>query len=157
MTRTLVLTIVAVLSAAGPRTARADDEKLPGFLEGKPKTLEKGDDEVRKLLKERYNAALSEVQARYEQYLAGKYTLDALYDAGGRLLKSELELCTKPAERVAVRQKYLEMTKDAEKVAAARFDAGRIDLAEMEFTRYQRLDAEIQLLKEKKAAEAKPK
>jgi hypothetical protein len=156
MTRTLILAALAVLGAAAVGRA-ADDDKLPAVLDNKPLEPAKGDDEERKLLKERYNAALRELQARFHVFEAGMGALETLFDAAKRVLDSELELCLKPAERVGVREKYLELARAVEKIQQARFDAGRAGVADVEQARYLRLDAELQLLRAKKAADARPK
>src|SRR5262249_134505 len=117
----------------------------------------KGDDELRKLLKARYNAALRETKGRFMQFLAGKTTPELLADGGRRLLRAELELCDKPADRVKVREKFLTLAKEVERIQRERYDAGRIDEPDMAQAEHQRLDAEIELLREKKAAEANRK
>jgi hypothetical protein len=156
MTRTLILAALVLLGAAAVGRA-ADEDKLPAVLDNKPLEPAKGDDEERKLLKERYNAALRELQSRFLIFEAGKGTLETLSDAAKRVLDSELELCVKPAERIGVREKYLELARVAEKVQQARRDAGNASIADLEQARYFRIDAELKLLREKKAAEAKPK
>jgi hypothetical protein len=159
MSRTTILAALALLGGLAPSAARADDDdvKLPAVLEGKPLEAAKGDDELRKLLKARYNAALQETKGRFMQLLAGKATSETLADCGRRLLRSELELCDKPADRVKVREKWLTLAKEVERVQKLRYDAGRIDVAEMAQAEFNRLDAEIELLREKKAAETKSK
>jgi hypothetical protein len=157
MTRFLMLAALALLTATTAGRAARDEDKLPAVLENKPLEPAKGDDEERKLLKERYNAALAELRARYQRFEAGNDTLDALFDAARRVLDSELELCGKAAERVAVREKYLELAREVEKIQQARVDAGRAGAQDLEQARYLRIDAQLQLLRAKKAAEAKPK
>jgi hypothetical protein len=147
--------ILAVLCCAlgVPSPAAEPEEKEPALLKAKPLEPAKGDDELRKLQKERYNAALKEVQLRYEYVKAGKaLALDVIADASRRLLDAELDLAEKPADRVAVYEKQLEFAKDVEKIIEARAAAGFRDFsaADVEQARYARLTAEVNLLRAKK-------
>jgi hypothetical protein len=152
----LVLAGFCGLALLAPR-AVAEDDKTPAVLDAKPMEPTKGDDELHKLLKERYNAALEEVQVRYKQILAGTSNLDELARAGRRLLHARLELCEKAPERVPVYEQQLELARMVEKIQKARHDAGQVSVADWDHARYERLDLEIQLLHAKKAAGAKPK
>src|SRR5713101_8283617 len=94
--RWLIPLAVAALAAGLPRPTTAEppagDEKKPhSIIDGKPLEPEAGDD-LRKLLKELYNAALDMGWARFQEYEAGRGTLDILLEAGRYLLRAELEL-----------------------------------------------------------------
>jgi hypothetical protein len=153
---------MAILAVGPPRpaaaAARADDEvSLPALFDAKPLESATGDDDLRKLLKERYNAAVDMGRARFQEYVAGRGTLDILLEAGRYVLRAEVELNDKPADQVRVREKYLELTKEIEKINNARFQAGQLSLADKEQAHYVRVDAEIQLLKAKRKAKETPK
>jgi hypothetical protein len=141
----------AVPSFAAPPAE--PEETLPALLKAEPLKTAPGDDELRKLQKERYNAALKELHLRNELIAAGKDTpLDGIYDAAGRLLDAELDLAQTPAERVAVRQKQLGLSKEVEATTKHFSEAGnsKVSPADVEKARYARLTAEIKLLRAKK-------
>jgi hypothetical protein len=141
----------AVPSFAAPPAE--PEETLPALLKAKPLETARGDDELRKLQKERYNAALKELQLRGEVIAAGKDTpLDGIYDSAGRLLDAELDLAETPAERVAVRQKQVGLSKEVEATTKHFYEAGnsKVAPADVEKARYARLTAEINLLRARK-------
>ena len=112
-------------------------------------------DHLRKLLKERYNAALAAATVRFMEFLAGRSTLnEGLYRAARRLLDAEMDLSDKPADRIKVREKFLALAKDLEEIERGRHQAGRTSPAEYETARYFRLTAEVDLLKAKRRLEA---
>lgn len=133
-----------------------DELRLPASFPWKARQPTASEDELRKLLIARYNSALKELEVRFMQFLAGRGSLDFMLSVTRRLTECELELCDKPADQIAVRQKLIEITKDVEKINQQRWESGRAGLEDVEFSRYWRLDAEIQLLRAKrKMAEAK--
>src|SRR5262249_20172181 len=149
----VVPAIACVLAlAVRPTTGQppaSPEEKLPAILTPEPMKAAPGDDELRKLLIARYNAAVAEMQARYREFLAGRSSLDSMIEPARHLMDSQLEVTEKPADQIAVREKYLELMKGFEKLQQARFEAARIPTSEVESARYLRLDAEVQLLKAK--------
>jgi hypothetical protein len=113
------------------------------------------DDEMRKLLIERFQTARDVVNARFTVYLVGSggggysplvYLLDALH----QLVASRLELVEKPEEEIAVLEDWVKATKEFEKITKANLDAGKTDVTQGFKSHYDRLDAEIQLLKAKR-------
>jgi hypothetical protein len=153
----MVLAAVCGVALLRP-LALAEEDKLTSILDASPMQPAKGDDELHKLLKERYNAALDEVQVRLKQFRdvrAGN--LNDLGQAARRLLDARLELCANAAERVPVYEQHLEMARTVEKIQKARYDTGQASAADWHQARFQRLDVEIQLLRAKKAADTKPK
>ena len=154
MSRWVAVLLVST-ALAGPafgQTGREPDpaaEALPAFLKREPLKPAEGDTALRKLQKERFNAALAETRARYEEFLAGKGTQDTLVSSVHRLSLAELDLTDKPAERVAILERVVAMYKDADQVAEVRYQAGRISVADRQEARYQYLNAQIELLREK--------
>jgi adenosylhomocysteine nucleosidase len=153
--RPIVLGVLAlawtVLSQAAPPDE--PEEKVLALLKAKPLDPAKGDDELRKLQKERYNTALKELQLRNALITAGRSNpLDGLFDAAGLLLEAELDLAETPAERVAVREKQVELLKEVEKTTRRYADTGsvRVTPADVERVRSARLAAEINLLRARK-------
>jgi hypothetical protein len=156
-----VLFFVAIIGGllaampAGGVADQADEEKVSKLIVPLKK-IEKGDDELRRLLKERYNEAASELQARYKEFIAGRGDLDSLYEANRSLLESGLELTDKPEEKIALLAQRVGQAREIEQVNQGRYDAGRIPVQTLNRCRYLRLDAEIQLLRAKRAlAESK--
>jgi hypothetical protein len=111
------------------------------------------DDELRKLLKARYNEALAEVEGVTRMYQSARASFDSFAGARKRLLQAGLELCDTPADKVALLTQFVEHTKAVEKIAQARFEAARDPDSALHRFRYQRLDAEIQLLRARREAE----
>ena len=132
------------------------EEKVPTLLTAKPLKVDPKDDELRKLLKARYNEALAEAKGYYEFEklpVDRIINFDDLYGRWQRLVQAGLELCDKPAEKVTLLTQYVELTKDLEKAEQKRFDAGRVPEYALHRARYQRLDAEVQLLRAKREAD----
>jgi len=159
MLLTLLLTLVANSPARAPhppRLVRNPPKKPPALLTAKPLQDDPKDDELRKLLKARYNEALGEAKAYHEFGKLGVDTiinLDDLYGRWQRLVQARLELCDKPTEKVELLSQYVELTKELEKADQSRLDAHRIPKYELHRARYQRLDAEVQLLRAKREAD----
>jgi hypothetical protein len=127
--------------------------ELPALLKAKPLQEDPKDDELRKLLKARYNEAVAETSIVYVQYVRINGRLDSFIEATQRLLKAGLELHENPTEQVKLLNQYMELTKDAEKAAKLRNDSGQAHPSELPRARYYRLDAEIQLLRAKRQAD----
>ncbi len=134
--------------------------KYPPPLSANPLKEEPDDGPERKLLKARYNAAVGELKDYYEfAALANKhgisrlYTPDGLYGPWKRLVQAGLELYDKPADKLVLLTQYLEITKEVEKDAQAQYDAGRTRIGDLHRARYERLDAEIRLLRAKREAD----
>jgi len=136
--------------------AAFDDVVFPNFLKRDPYKQNLKDDELQKLLKERFNSALTGAQARYQEYLAGRGTIDVLSDSLKTMLNAQLEL-TEGKEQLKVREAFAEAAEDIEKITKARRDAGRVTLADYEQTRVFMLDAKIALVKARRKAEAAKK
>jgi hypothetical protein len=122
---------------------------------GKRKALEPGpkDDELRKLQIERYNQTLLEMPALVELVLGGKYGPERLFEAQKRFAEAGLEVFDKPEDRIALLEDYVTMAKEAEKVFEVQLKTGVVAAADAHLAKYHRIDAEIQLLKAKRAAE----
>jgi hypothetical protein len=151
------------LAAQAPQPQKPPDKpqvKLPALLSAKTLKVDPKDDELRKLLKARYNEAVSEAKAYYEMVqLANRNAVeldrneDYRYRMLQRVVEVGLELCYTPAEKVALLTQYLEVTKEDEKRTQARYDAHRIPISDLHRARYERLDAESRLLRAKRESE----
>ena len=150
----LLLMLASRSPALAPQPQPGQREaKEPALLTARPLKEDPKDDELRKLLKARYNEALGEVQGLYRMFQTARASLDSFAEAEQRLVQAGLELCDKPADKVALLTQYVELTRAAEKVAQARFEAARGTESAVRRARYQRLDAEIQLLRAKREAD----
>jgi hypothetical protein len=117
------------------------------------------DDDLRKLLKERYNEAIAELGERSRRVLGILETPDTLLAAAERVVRAGLELSDKPADQMALLEKYVEFAKSVERAVDQRVKAGIMNLTkgDLHQTKYARVDAEIQLLRAKEKAKADKK
>jgi hypothetical protein len=98
---------------------------------------------IRKLLLKRRDALKKEVKARTAEFEAGRGTLDILLSASKRLLKAELELADRAAQRIAAHKAYLDTTKKIADWGQESYDAGRLKEADLQQMIAARLAAEI--------------
>src|SRR5437660_11457419 len=73
-------------------------------------------DRLKVLLMDRFDAANSEVEARWNRYLAGKETLDIILGASLRLLEAERELSGKKADQIDALENQLKRMRELEKI-----------------------------------------
>jgi hypothetical protein len=141
--------------------AYPDGHPLKSFLTehqslGKPSTLaEPGarDDELTKLRKERYQSARRELESRLNLFNAGsaRGTLDDVLAAIRRVADTEFALAGTPAARLAAIERRVTFAKGAEWVSETRFKASQIPIQDLDFSTYERLDAQITLLELKRS------
>jgi hypothetical protein len=123
-----------------------------------PKRAEKDNEKLKKLLRERLDAA----QKLYEAIPPGTLYTGAgpdrgpISEPGRRLLTAELDVAQKHEERVAACDKNLERADAWKKLADAQRDKGQIDEADLQQWNCCRLEAEI-LLEREKARQEEPK
>jgi hypothetical protein len=129
-----------------------DVMKLPAILTPKLRQAAPGDDELRRLLIDRYNAVVAELRLLARSYQQGQIDISRMIPAAQRLTDSERELCTRPADEVTVLEKYVELLRFNEKRVQALALVDQASPIDLEQTRYSRLDAEIQLLRAKRRA-----
>jgi hypothetical protein len=134
--------------------------KLPALVSGELLKEDPNDDPLRKLLKARYNAALSEARDYFEfEHLTRHSAVDAifsqdeLYALSQRVVQSGLEACDTPAEKIALLSKYVDFAKAAERTQEEWRKAGRCRAGAVHRARYERLGAEVQLLRVKREME----
>jgi hypothetical protein len=109
--------------------------------------FEAGQTDLRDLARRRRDAMRTSLQVRYEKYRAGAQdaTLDLLLEAARQMLDAELADYDDPVERLEAVQRYWELTREAEKIVAAKYRVGRVSLADYAQAQRQRLDAEIRM------------
>jgi RNA polymerase sigma factor (sigma-70 family) len=115
------------------------------------------EEHLQKLLKERLTAAEQEWKVRWELYRTAAtepgttipVSFHLLMDAAKRLLKAEVELSNNKAERLKAHEKYLKLVKEFTDTTEQLHKEGRVSAAAVASARYQQLDAEIELEREK--------
>jgi hypothetical protein len=155
----LVTAISASVLAARDTYAFADgDDEVPNPFKAEPLKILPGDSEMRKLLKERYNASLRVVQYRFRQWSFGKATLEVLFEAQRLHFTAQLELADDAKDRVKIYEAFVSQAQEVEKLTKAKFEASMATDADVAEATYWRVDAQIQLLRHKeKASGEKPK
>jgi RNA polymerase sigma factor (sigma-70 family) len=109
------------------------------------------------LLKERREWAEQELEVRMKLYRTGAnepgtscpVTLRMVIEGSKHLLKAELELSKKKAERLEARERHLKLVTEIAKITEVQYKAGRLSKAALASAQYERLDAEIELVREK--------
>jgi hypothetical protein len=147
---------LALLLTAAVRPLPAGQKEempLPRILSAKPLEIKGADGELRRLMKERYNAAVQGARGRWQEFLAGRCSLDGLLPSARQVLDAGLPLNDRAADRIALLAQFAELARDVEKVAQARHQAGQIPITEAAQARYLRLDAEIRLLQARRDQE----
>ncbi len=120
--------------------ASASEKRVRALLEGS-----NADPKMKALLRDRFAAARAASEQRYQQYLAGRGTLDMLLKSFEWLFEAERDLSDRKADHVVALKNYLQNLKLAEEIVTAQYRAGRASLADYEQARYLRLRAEIWL------------
>ena len=139
-----------------PAAPQQVDLKLPTLLTSKPIKEDPSDDELRKLLKARYNLVIAEMHKVYPAWRLGLMRINEVTELAQQLLESGLELRDEPAERIAFLAQFVELMREAEKIAQAERNLGMTPGYEVYRVRYRRLDAEIWLLRAKRDVEEAP-
>src|SRR4051812_7638359 len=114
--------ILAALALTVCLAAPADDKVEPKKNEAAEK--------VKKLQTERRDLLKKLVDARYAEFQAGRGTLDLMLQAAKDLLSAELDLATKPEQRLKVHEARLDLAKKVEQIEKGRYDAGRTTFAD---------------------------
>jgi hypothetical protein len=152
----LVLLVIGLVFVS---IAYAGDKRAQ-ILERKPRTTPKDATELEKVLIERYNTAVDEVQlvaARLDDQIHGAD--EDLRQAVVHLVDAELDLAKKQAEREKVLVEYVAFLAEAERVLKEQLQAGakNITLRDVKRAQYFRLEAQSRLLREKQQGKEKPR
>jgi hypothetical protein len=124
-------------------------EKLPPLLRRQPAAVADSDSALTKLLKERHNTAVEEVESLHKLFTQGNHSLIELAPAVDRLVDAACELQPDAKDRIAIREQHVEYLQTVEKMTQAQFQAGLAGRSDVLRARYERIDAEIRLLREK--------
>jgi RNA polymerase sigma factor (sigma-70 family) len=121
------------------------------------KSADKPEERFQKLLKARREMAEQEWRVRYELYREGSnepdtqrpVTFHFVVDASKHLLKAELELSKKKAERLEAHESYVKRMKEIANITEAFYKVGKLSKPALASAFYEQLDAEIELEREK--------
>src|SRR6201987_4565299 len=150
------VTLVAILFAGtleatlyGQRAAKLSP-KVMEVINGPVLELKDDDPPLLRLKKERFNAALKEVKARYDLYNRGLTRIPELIDVGERLFAAEADLYDDdPEKKAAALQCQLDVYIEAETNLAKQVKDGLATQADLERLRYDKLSVQINLFKAK--------
>ncbi len=131
--------------------------KKPDVVAPDKKETDKPAEHFQKLLEARREMAEQVFYVRYGLYVAGAnepgtgnpVTLHFVIDASKNLLKAELGLSKKKAQRLEAHEKFLKFMKEIAKITEAQYKVGRVGKAAFASALYEQLDAEIELEREK--------
>src|SRR5262249_28268695 len=118
---------------------------------------EPGDDAERKLMKERYNAALVILEVRLDRERVARGLASEFEDALNQVLRAKKELVDKADELIPLLELRLELAREVEKAteAVVELKGGSADI--LAAARIARISSELELLRtKKKAGVAKP-
>jgi hypothetical protein len=110
---------------------------------------------LKELMVARRDTARQEVQARFQEFEAGRGTLDIMLEGVLRLEKAELQLTDDPKQQYTAHDRSYQLLKLVEQVNQLRYEAGRISVQDLMQSRFARLDAEIDRLRARQRMEGK--
>jgi hypothetical protein len=123
--------------------------KVMEVINGPVLELKDDDPPLLRLNKERFNAALKEVKARYDLYNRGLTRIPELIDVGERLFAAEADLYDDPEKKAEALQRQLDVYTEAENHLEKQVKDGLATQADLERLRYDKLTVQIHLLKAK--------
>lgn len=147
------VTLGAMLLASSAARAQPTEELIDKLLElskQKKKLKEGKEDELHKLLVQRYNIAVDELQLRCEDFKNQIATKAMVFEAGKHLLQAELELQSKPADKVKVLGQTIELVRWYEQRLERALKDGLVSRADLLRVQYTRVTLEIDLVKMKR-------
>lgn len=155
-----LLALIAWLCLSAPILAQPAERLIDRLLElsKKKQRLEPGkdDDELRRLLIQRYNVAMDELRLRCEDFKRNLASRQLVYEAGRNLLQAELELQTTPAGKIKVLEQAAELLRWYEKRLEEAVKDDLVIQADLLRARYTRLTMEIELLRLKRTIAPPP-
>jgi hypothetical protein len=114
-----------------------------------PAKVEKGDSELLKLQKERYNSAVEMVQLHLLRIETGRDSMAGIGQSLDRAVQSFLDLESTSKEKQDLFAETVRFAKHVEEIVKRQQSAGFLSQSDVALARYVRLTAEIRLLKEK--------
>src|SRR5437764_6442795 len=143
--------VLLTTSALRAQSVFLDAPPLPALDRQKVQALLDAADasaRVKAILKERYEAARTEVKGRWKEYFPGRGTPDLLLASSRRLLEAERDLCVEKADRIAALRAHWQRLDTIHKLNITRFEQGRLSVREPMQTLFDRTGAEMALDRE---------
>jgi hypothetical protein len=114
------------------------------FSRAAPDLRAEGGD-LSRLLQERYEAVLAEMEAKHALYRGGRVPLESLCDTVQRFATAAAEMADTPAERLHQYERAFDIAKDIEALVKQKFEKEVEPVQSMRLATYTRLDMEIKL------------
>lgn len=114
----------------------------------RPEASGTNDDSVTKILQERRSILKELVNAQLQAYRANEIGFSPVIRTHRQLFSAELELETKPDERVKLIEAFVKTMSDWENIAEQMFKKGGCNRADLLRAVAWRLEAQVQLLRE---------
>jgi hypothetical protein len=136
------------LPLGGPRSAKEnywlEEQDMRQLAQAKLRAANKP---ITELLKAKRNATRIQFTERFQEFLAGRGTLDFLLESVVSFLDAERAVAShSPAAQTTYYEAYWLYTRETKRINKARYEAGRIPIQDYMFSRYFLLDAQIGLL-----------
>lgn len=151
------LLATSLLVSHTPSLLAQDDDAWPSIVRAKPFVIDDEDSELLKLRKTVFNSAIKELQISFQSHRLGlgdsESHIDSLYAASRRLADAALELYPDEENRTEFLQGHITMAIIREATAEARWQAGVDTEPKYHRARFDRLGAEIKLLKARRVWE----
>jgi hypothetical protein len=103
-------------------------------------------DDVDRLAQQLLEAARKRLEAQRAYYLEGRITLDRYLDASKQLEVAELRVAKTDADRLTVRNRHVDRTKEIENREKAELEDGRGTVADVSEAHERRLEAELAVM-----------
>ena len=130
----LLIAMLAVLLVTGAFALGQDSNSTP-------KTS------IVELLRKRHAVLSQLVKVQSEAYRKGETSVEAVFNAHQDLVGVEIELAASDAERITLLEKSVQLARDLEEIATAKFKAGQASQADVLKSQAARLNTEIVLLR----------
>lgn len=151
----------SLLVSNTPSLLAQEDDAWPSIVRAKPFVIDDEDSELLKLRKTVFNSAIKELQISFQSHRLGlgdsESHIDSLYAASRRLTDAALELYPDEAHRAEFLQGQVTIAVIREATAEARWIAGADTELKYHHARFDRLGAEIKLMKARLAWEKEKK
>ena len=148
MSRILLLTIFVICSIAilcslvGCNKDKKQNAAIPAYQDQLRFIT---NDKIRQLLNERHEILKKSIKSMKILQEAGRAEYKDIRDATIAILQVEIELCQSQAERIKVYEKIVDFYREQEKHFGLMADAGRLGAFELDYIKADRLQAEVDL------------
>jgi hypothetical protein len=139
-------------SPQNPRKVTLTKQELKAIAELDELQLGVTDNEYKKLLKQRHNAAVMDHKLAQAMWQSGEMTFDNLADSIQRVLLAKLEFGDDDALKIQISEMHFATAKSVGKLIEVQYKAGVESMQVLAQAKQQRYDAEIRLLRSKRKA-----